>query len=97
MGISLSPGTAGGRFAIGYQGVYSPKSMREFSVIGEVRFVLLYTWGNPLLTHPNRTLAGAELRCSLGWINVGTGYYWQISHTTDSHKNFYGYHIGVGI
>ena len=97
IGISLSPGTAGGRLAIGYQGIYSPKSMREFSVISEARFVLLQTWGNPLCTLSNRTLAGAEIRCSLGWINLGIGYYWHISITEDDRKNFYGYHLGVGI
>lgn len=95
--LSISPGISGGRVAIGYQGIYSPKSMREFAVISEARFLLLRTWGNPLSTLPNNTFAGAEIRCSLGFFNLGIGYYKQISQTNGDRQDFYGYHVGVGI
>ena len=95
--LSISPGISGGRVAIGYQGIYLPKSMREFGIISEARLVLLRTWGNPLFTPPNSTFAGAEIRCSLILINLGIGYYKQISRTNGDRQDFYGYHVGVGI
>ena len=99
LSITLSPGTAGGRFAIGYQSIYTPyKSRGDFAILSEVRAVLLRTWGNPLATLPNRTFVGAEIRTSLSFLfNVGIGYYKQISNLNDDRKDFYGFHVGVGI
>ena len=98
LSITLSPGTTGGRFAIGYQGIYTPKSMGDYAILSEVRAVLLRTWGNPLATLPNRTFVGAEIRTSLSFLfNVGIGYYKQISNLNDDRKDFYGFHVGVGI
>ena len=96
--ITLSPGTAGGRFAIGYQGILSPKSMRDFAVLSEARVVLLRTWGNPLSTHPNHTFVGGEIRIGVSWmINLGIGYYTQISSSSGDREQFYGFHFGIGI
>ncbi len=98
LSITLSPGTTGGRFAIGYQGIYTPKSMGDYAILSEVRAVLLRTWGNPLSTLPNRTFVGVEIRTSLSFLfNVGIGYYKQISNLNDDRKDFYGFHVGVGI
>ena len=55
LSISISPGIAGGRFGVGYQGIYSPRSIPGFNFFSETRFVLLRTWGNPLSTTPNHT------------------------------------------
>lgn len=96
LSVSLSPGTAGGRFGIGYQGILSPRSMPDF--INELRIVLLRTWGNPLSTVANRTFIGAEIRSSLsGIINIGAGYYSQISSTDGHREQLYGLHFGIGI
>ena len=98
LSITLSPGTTGGRFAIGYQGIYTPKSMGDYAILSEVRAVLLRTWGNPLVTLPNRTFVGVEIRTSLSFLfNVGIGYYKQISNLNDDRKDFYGFHFGIGI
>lgn len=98
LSITLSPGTTGGRFAIGYQGIYTPKSMGDYAILSEVRAVLLRTWGNPLSTLPNRTFVGAEIRTSLSFLfNVGIGYYKQISNLNGDRKDFYGFHFGIGI
>lgn len=96
--ITLSPGIAGGRFAIGYQGILPSRSMPDFAVLSEVRAVLLRTWGNPLSTIQNRTFVGAEFRIGLSWmLNLGIGYYTQISASNSDHEQFYGFHIGLGI
>ena len=98
LSITLSPGTTGGRFAIGYQGIYTPKSRRDYAILSEVRAVLLRTWGNPLSTLPNRTFVGAEIRTSLIFLfNVGIGYYIQISGSNSDREQFYGFHFGIGI
>jgi len=98
LSITLSPGTAGGRFAIGYQGILSPRSMPDFAVLSEARVVLLRTWGNPLSTVTNRTFVGAEIRSSLsGMINLGIGYFTQISVSNGRREHFYGLHVGFGI
>ena len=98
LSISLSPGIAGGRLGIGYQGIFSPRSMPDFGVFSEARIVLLRTWGNPLSTVPNRTFVGAEIRSSLSFlINLGIGYYTQISGSNSDREQFYGFHIGIGI
>ena len=97
--ITLSPGTAGGRLAIGYQGVYTPKSMPDFAIFNEARLVLLRTWGNPLSAPTNSTFIGAEIRTSLSFLfNIGIGYYKQISDLNGGRKeDFYGFHVGFGI
>lgn len=99
LSITLSPGTTGGRFAIGYQSIYTPyKSREDFAILSEVRAVLLRTWGNPLTTLPNRTFVGAEIRTSLSFLfNVGIGYYIQISGPDSDREQFYGFHVGIGI
>lgn len=99
LSITLSPGTAGGRFAIGYQGILSPRSIPEdIDIFSESRVVLLRTWGNPLSTITNRTFVGAEIRGSLSFlINIGIGYYKQISNSNSRREHFYGLHVGFGI
>ena len=98
LSISLSPGIAGGRLGIGYQGIFSPRSMQDFGVFSEARIVLLRTWGNPLTTTANRTFVGAEIRGSLSFLfNLGIGYYTQISESNGHREDFYGFHVGVGI
>ncbi len=98
LSITLSPGISGGRFAIGYQGIFSPKSRPDFGIFSEARLVLLRTWGNPLSTETNRTFIGAEIRSSLSFlINIGIGYFTQISTSNGSRERFYGLHIGIGI
>ena len=98
LSISLSPGIAGGRLGIGYQGIFSPRSMKDFGIFAEARAILLRTWGNPLSTVPNRTFIGVEIRSSLSFlINLGIGYYSQISVSNDDREDFYGFHVGVGI
>jgi len=97
LSITLSPGTAGGRFAIGYQGILSPRSMPDFAVLSEARVVLLRTWGNPLSTVTNRTFVGAEIRSSLSvMINLGIGYFTQISVPNGRREHCYGLHVGFG-
>ncbi|HPR65361.1 MAG TPA: hypothetical protein PK014_14220 [Thermoanaerobaculia bacterium] len=98
LSITLSPGIAGGRFAIGYQSIYDPKSNSDFVILSEARAVLLRTWENPLSSEPNRTFVGVEIRSSLsGMINVGVGYYRQITDSSGPDDNFYGVHVGFGI
>ena len=96
LSITLSPGISGGRFAIGYQGIYSPASLRDFGLISELRGVLLRTWGNPLSTSSNTTFAGAEMKICLSFLlNVSAGYYSPI--TSENIKSFWGFHFGIGI
>ncbi|MDP8209100.1 MAG: hypothetical protein P9L92_20725 [Candidatus Electryonea clarkiae] len=95
--VTLSPGTAGGRFAIGYQGILTPPSMHAFALLSEARAVLLRTWGDPLATKPNHTFVGGELRITIVFINFGIGYYNQISDSRSDREQFYGLHIGFGI
>ena len=96
--ITLSPGIAGGRFAIGYQGILTPASMPDFGLFSEARIVLLRTWGNPLSTIANLTFVGVETRSSLsGMINFGIGYFTQISGPDNDRQQFYGFQIGIGI
>ncbi|HAP34793.1 MAG TPA: hypothetical protein DCQ28_02185 [Bacteroidetes bacterium] len=98
LSISLSPGITGGRLGIGYQGIYSPKSMQDFGIFSEARLVLLRTWGNPLSITTKSTFIGAEIRTSLSFLfNVGIGYYKQITNLNGDRKDFYGFHVGVGI
>ncbi len=98
LSISLSPGISGGRLGIGYQGIFSPRSMPDFGIFSEARVVLLRTWGNPLSTVPNCTFIGAEIRSSLSFlINLGIGYYTQISCSNSDQEKFYGFHVGLGI
>ncbi|MBU0518747.1 hypothetical protein KKA00_12790 [bacterium] len=98
LSISLSPGITGGRFGIGYQGIFSPRSMPDFGVFSEARVVLLRTWGNPISAVPDRTYAGAEIRGSLSFLfNIGIGYYKQISDSNGNSGDLYGFHVGVGI
>ncbi|NQU06274.1 MAG: hypothetical protein HQ568_09300 [Calditrichaeota bacterium] len=96
--MTLSPGISGGRFGIGYQGVLSPKSMGDLAILSEARVVLLRTWGNPLSSDPDLTFVGAEIRTSIHFLlNIGIGYYEQISDSNGDPKQFYGFHIGIGI
>ena len=96
--VFLSPGLSGGRIGAGFLGIYSPSSpkLREFDLLGELRGVLLRTWGNPLSTSFNTTFAGAEMKISLSWLlNFSAGYYSPI--TNEDIKPFWGFHLGIGI
>jgi len=96
--ISLSPGTDGGRFGIGWQGIYSLKKGSDLGIFAEARAVLLRTWGHPLQTGADRTFAGAEIRGALGFVcNLGVGWYRQISSHEGPADSFWGVHIGIGI
>ena len=96
--VSLSPGTAGGRLSLGYGGVYSPPDSHEFGILTDARMVVLRTWGNPLSTASDLTFAGLEIRAAIGAIlNLGVGYYDQISSSDGKRDSFYGFHVGVGI
>lgn len=98
LSITFSTGTAGGRFTIGYQSILSPKSMPDFAIFSEARVVLLRTWGNPLSIDSNRTFVGAEIRSSLsGMINLGIGYFTQLSVSNSRREYIYGLHVGIGI
>lgn len=97
LNITLSPGLAGGRFGIGYSGMYIPPKMKDLGFPIEVRAVLLRTWGNPLSTLSNRTFAGGEFRIGCILINLGIGYYTQISGSDSNREQFYGFHVGVGM
>ncbi len=95
---TLSPGISGGRLAIGYNCIFSPSSVPHFSLLSEIRAVILRTWGNPLYADTDQTFAGAEIRFSPGgWLNVGFGYFKPISDSNKSRKNIYEMHFGVGI
>jgi len=96
--VILSPGTDGGRFGIGYQGIFAFKDHKDLALFLEPRAVLLRTWGNPLETKPNRTFVGAEMRGALSFIcNIGVGWYRQISSHEGRPDSFWGIHIGFGI
>lgn len=96
--VTLSPGTDGGRFGIGYQGITFPKGKTDFEIFTEARAVLLHTWGNPLETKANRTFVGAEIRGALFVIcNIGVGWYRQISSHEGRPDSFWGFHVGFGI
>ncbi|UCC79300.1 MAG: hypothetical protein JSW64_13660 [Candidatus Zixiibacteriota bacterium] len=98
LSVSISPGISGGRIGFGYLGLFDPQSMSDFGVFFEARAVLLRTWGNPLSTSPNRTFWGGELRVALSFLlNLGVGYYKQLSNSDGLKDSFYGFHIGVGI
>lgn len=96
--ITLSPGISGGRFGVGYQGIFSPRSMPDMGLFSEARVVLLRTWGNPLATEADQTLIGAEIRSSLsGMLNVSAGYYRPITAFSGSRNSFWGFHVGIGL
>jgi hypothetical protein len=96
--VTLSPGTGGGRFGVGYQGIFSPKHGVKITLLNEARVVLLRTWGRPLATAADRTFVGAEIRSSLtGVVNLGAGRYWPISGNDDRQDSFWGFHVGIGI
>ncbi len=96
--VSLSPGLSGGRLGVGYLGIYSPPSLREFALLSELRGVLLRTWGNPLSTIPNTTFVGVELKVCLSWLlNVSVGFYSPITNSNENMNPFWGFHLGIGI
>jgi hypothetical protein len=96
--LSISPGISGGRIGFGYLGLFDPRSMSDFGIFAEARIVFLRTWWNPLSTSSNRTFWGGELRVALSFLlNLGIGYYKQISDSDDPKDDFGGFHIGVGI
>jgi len=98
LSVSLSPGISGGRIGFGYLGLFDPQPNNDFAVFTEARIVLLRTWWNPLSTSSARTFLGGELRVAISFLlNVGIGYYKQISSSAAPKDNFYGFHIGVGI
>lgn len=97
IGVTVSPGTAGGRLGAGYHLLIVP-DVGEYAFLIECRGVLLRTWGNPLETGPGRTLAGAELRGSLmPFCNVGVGCYWQVSPEGGPSDPIVGMHFGLGM
>ncbi len=104
--VVLSPGTDGGRFGAGYQGLFSidreaeegEEHRGDLGFFVEARAVLLRTWGNPLATKPDRTFLGAELRSAfLALCNVGVGWYRQIDAGGDPADSFVGMHFGIGL
>jgi hypothetical protein len=98
IGVSLSPGLSGGRIGVGYLGIYSPASLREFALFSELRGVFLRTWGNPLSTSTNTSFVGAELKICLSWLlNISVGYYSPITNAPEKIEPFWGFHAGVGI
>jgi len=98
LSVSISPGISGGRIGFGYLGLFDPQTVRDFGIFYEARIVLLRTWWNPLSTSSNRTFWGGELRVALSFIlNLGIGYYKQISNSHDPKDDFWGFHIGIGI
>ncbi|UCF64009.1 MAG: hypothetical protein JSW33_15820 [bacterium] len=98
LGVFLSPGLSGGRLGIGYLGIYSPASLREFALFSELRGILLRTWGNPLSVNPNETFWGAELKICISWLlNASVGYYLPIKNSTKNTDSFLGFHVGIGI
>jgi hypothetical protein len=96
--VSISPGISGGRIGFGYLGLFDPQSMSDFGIFTEARIVFLRTWWNPLSTSSARTFWGGELRVAISFLlNVGVGYYKQISGSDDLKDKFYGFHVGIGI
>jgi len=97
VGISASPGTAGGRLAAGSYVLIVPGG-KEFGFLIECRVVVLRTWGSPLETEADRTLAGVELRGSLMPLcNIGIGWYTQVSPSGGSSDPIVGVHFGLGL
>jgi hypothetical protein len=83
---------------MGYLGIYSPETLREFALFYELRGVLLHTWGKPLSTSADTTFAGVELKICLSWfLNASVGYYSPITNSNDDVKSFLGFHFGIGI
>jgi hypothetical protein len=101
LSVTLSPGTAGGRFGLGYQAIYTPNKSKpgsDFAFLGEARAVLLRTWGQPLVTAADGTFAGGEVRISLqGGVVVGVGHYRRVSCTTAGRGSVWGLHVGIGM
>ncbi len=97
--VVLSPGTAGGRLGVGYQGTATHVASKpDWAMFIEARAVLLRTWSNPLETKANRTFIGAEIRFAPAVLfNIGGGYYWQLSPSDGSRDSFWGFHVGIGI
>jgi len=96
--VTISPGISGGRLGLGYLNIFDPKSGQDFGLLSQARIVLLRTWGNPLSTSSNRTFLGGEIRSSLtGLLNLGIGYYIQMSDSEGDKDNLFGFHIGIGI
>lgn len=98
--VTLIPGTDGGRLGVGYQAIFipDPVSRPDWAMFLEARAVLVRTWESPLETEANRTLVGGELRFApTPFLNVGAGYYWQISPAGEPRDAFWGFHVGVGM
>ncbi|MBT3317036.1 hypothetical protein HN388_03565 [bacterium] len=95
--VTASPGTAGGRLGIGYNGFLTFESKPDFAFFTDARAVLLRTWGNPISTDPNHTFIGAEFRVSTVLINIDIGYYKHISDSNVDLDDFIGFHVGFGI
>ena len=96
--VTLSPGISGGRLGLGYLNIFDPQSNSAFGLLSQARLVLLRTWGNPLALPPNQTFLGGEIRSSLtGLLNLGMGYYTQISGSEGGKDKLLGFHIGIGI
>ena len=95
-GIFFSPGVSGGRLGVNYLGIYSPssKSLQGTGFLSEIRAVLLRTWGNPLITNPDTTFAGGEIKLSFFVFNISAGFYSPITNETT--KSFWGFHLGLG-
>lgn len=98
LGLFLSPGVSGGRLGVDYLVIYTPDSWGDFALLGDLRAVLLRTWGNPLSTSSDATFAGAEFKICLSFLlNVSAGYYSPIENTNENISPFWGFHLGVGI
>lgn len=100
--VTVIPGISGGRLGIGYENVYDFKKRTshpvELAFLSEARVVALRTWGSPLVTQPNRTFIGGELRTSLGGVaNISIGYYSPLANRSTGTAAFWGLHTGFGI
>ena len=58
---------------------------------------MLRTWGNPLITNPDNTFAGAEFKISLFVFSISAGYYSPLVNNKENVKSFWGFHLGLGV
>jgi hypothetical protein len=83
---------------VGYYGLFELKEKRDLVLFIEPRAVLLRTWGNPLETGADRTFAGLELRGGVGpFLNIGVGWYRQVSSGEGEADSMVALHFGIGM